>query len=388
MKVQSLRAFRVRIPLRKAIRHASHARTDTENLVVRATLADGTVGWGEGVPRDYVTGEDITESLSLLCRSDPRAQLGDATDLAGAIAQARRFTITPTEGDERRIRGNAARCALELAYLDAMCRHLQEPLGAVVARVVPELQRPQSEVRYSGAVTSARGWKLLFAGWLMWGYGFRQVKLKVGIDGYDDVARLKRLRRCVGKAMDLRIDANEAWTPDGAIERITALEPFGITSVEQPIPHEKVGELARVRKAVRTPLMLDESLCGRVDADRAIAGGWCDLFNLRLSKCGGLIPTLELAALARRAGLGYQLGCQVGETAILSAAGRHVACNLDGIRYLEGSYDRHLVREALATTDLTFGRGGKAKALPGPGLGITIDPAALARVTVSEVSLG
>lgn len=387
MKVQRLQVSVVRIPLRRAIRHASHARTETDNLVVRCTLDDGTVGVGEGVPRDYVTGETADDSVALLQASDLAAQLEPADDLAGAVAVARRLTIAPTPGDDRRIRGNAGRCAVELAYLDAVCRRLGQPLGAVVPLVVPELHRPVGEVRYSTAITSAKGWKLALLGWAYWAYGFRQVKLKVGIEGQDDVARLGRLRRCVGAGVDLRIDANEAWTPADAVEKIRALEAFAITSVEQPIAHEQVAALAEIRKAIRTPVMLDESLCGRIDAERAIAGGWCDLFNLRLSKCGGLVPTLELAALAKRAGLGYQLGCQVGETAVLSAAGRHVACNLSDIRYLEGSFDRHLVREALATTDLTFGRGGKAKALAGPGLGIAIDPAALARVTLREVDL-
>ncbi len=85
--------------------------------------------------------------------------------------------------------------------------------------------------------------------------------------------------------------------------------------------------------------------------------------------------------------MGCQLGCQVGETAVLSAAGRHFATRVGGLRYLEGSYDRYLVREALATSDLTFAWGGWARALPGPGLGITIDPAALERVTLKKVRL-
>ena len=72
---------------------------------------------------------------------------------------------------------------------------------------------------------------------------------------------------------------------------------------------------------------------------------------------------------------------------MLSAAGRHFACTVGGLRYLEGSYDRHLVREALATRDLTFGRGGWAPALPGPGLGITLSPQALERETVRKVAL-
>ena len=68
--------------------------------------------------------------------------------------------------------------------------------------------------------------------------------------------------------------------------------------------------------------------------------------------------------------------------AILSAAGRHFAASVGGLRYVEGSYDRYLVREALGTRNLTFGRGGWAKALKGGGLGVEIDPAALRRVTV------
>jgi muconate cycloisomerase len=126
--------------------------------------------------------------------------------------------------------------------------------------------------------------------------------------------------------------------------------------------------------------MLDESLCSIGDAERAVAGGTCDLFNIRLSKCGGLIDSLRIAALAQRAGLGFQLGCQVGETGILSALGRQFATTVTGARYLEGSFDRFLVRERLTHEDLTFGIGGWAPRLAGPGLGVTIDEQAVERV--------
>jgi muconate cycloisomerase len=91
-----------------------------------------------------------------------------------------------------------------------------------------------------------------------------------------------------------------------------------------------------------------------------------------------------LAAVAKQAGLGYQLGCHPGESGILSAAGRHFATSVCDIQYLEGSYDRHIVVEPLTREDLTFGYGGCAPALRGPGLGVTIDRAALARRTVRQ----
>ncbi len=172
-----------------------------------------------------------------------------------------------------------------------------------------------------------------------------------------------------------------------AVERIAELEPFGITSVEQPIPHAEVDALRTIRSQIKTPIMLDESLCGKIDAERSIQNGWCDLFNIRLSKCGGFIPSLRLAQMAKKAGLGYQLGCMVGESAILSAAGRHFACSVKDIRYLEGSYDRHLVWVSLNQGDLSFGWGGWAPALPGIGLGFHFDSPGLEQVTFRKEPL-
>jgi muconate cycloisomerase len=120
------------------------------------------------------------------------------------------------------------------------------------------------------------------------------------------------------------------------------------------------------------------------DAQAAIAGRTCDLFNIRLSKCGGFLNSLRLAAIARRAGLGYQLGCHPGESGILSAAGRHWASCVPGIRYLEGSYDHHVFRRLLTNEDITFGYGGRAPAILRAGLGVTIDERVLESVTVSR----
>ncbi len=387
MKIAELTAYHVRIPLRKAIRHASHSRTDTDNVLVRCVLRDRTEGWGEGVPRDYVTGETIASAVALLKRSDFAAQLDGCADFAQAVGLAERLRLADVPGDDRRCQGNAARCAVELAVLDAYGRRFGAPVSDATRLLAPDLYEPRPKVQYSGAITSAKGFKLRLSAWAMRLYGFRQLKVKVGIAGQDDSERLRSIRKRVGAGMDLRIDANEAWPAAEAAERIRALEPFGISSVEQPSPHAELAALAEVRRRVRTPLMLDESLCGMVDAERAVALGVCDLFNLRLSKCGGFIPSLRLAQYARAHGLACQLGCQVGETAVLSAAGRHFAASVGGLRYLEGSYDRHLVREALGTRDFTFGRGGRAPALPGPGLGVTIDARALERTAVRKEAL-
>jgi len=388
MRVSELTAFHVLIPLRKSVRHASHARTDTESLVVRCRLDNGVVGWGEGLPREYVTGETIDTAWDLLQATDLKSQFSTPwTGVADTIAALDQLRLTRPSVDERDCFGNSVRCAIELSILDAVCRTEQRPLSAITS-LLPEtsaIRANHDRVRYSAVFTAMSRFGQIKRAFNLRVFGFRSAKVKTGVEGVDDRVMLRRLRFLLGRRFDLRLDANEAWTCENLEEKLAPLKPFGITSVEQPVPHEQVDGLSKLRGRVGVPLMLDESLCSLVDARRAIERGTCDLFNIRLSKCGGFLNSLRLAAVAQQAGLGYQLGCQVGETGILSAAGRHFATSVANIRYIEGSFDRFLVRERLTTEDITFGYGGVAPALRKPGLGVSVDEAAVARVTQREL---
>ena len=408
MRIAELTAFHVRIPLTHSIRHASHARSANDTLIVRCRLDDGTEGWGEGLPRPYVTGETIETAFEQLRATDLPSQLGekfdglravlpicDAFQLARPAAKPQAAIRNPQSEirnpkseirNRRDCFGNAVRCAIELSLLDAVARVEGVPLSAVT-HLVPEtiaIRQSQQSVRYSGAITPTSFFGELTRAIKLRYYGFHHCKLKVGVPGYDDAVTLRRVRRVVGRGVDIRIDANEAWTCENLEAKLEPLLPFDITAIEQPVPHDQVDGLAELRPRIPIPIMLDESLCGESDARRAVERGTCDLFNIRLSKCGGLLNSLRLAATAHKAGLGYQLGCQVGETGILSAAGRHFASSVAGIRYLEGSYDRFLVAERLTAEDLTFGRGGYAPALTDPGLSVHLDPQAIDRVKVAE----
>lgn len=387
MRIAELTAFHVLIPLKKPIRHASHARTETDTLVVRCRLDNGEIGWGEGLPRPYVTGEDIGAAWDLFASSDLPKRLGFSwNSVSDLLPPLGAFQLPRTLADDRACFGNSVRCAVELSILDVACKADGIPLSAITELVgeTAAVRQRTERVRYSAAFTAMSRWGQISRAIKLRLFGFHQSKVKVGVAGVDDRALLRRLRRLLGPSFDLRIDANEAWTCDNLEQRIGELIPYGVSAVEQPMPHDQVSGLAKIRPRLGVPIMLDESLCSEIDARRAIEAGTCDLFNIRLSKCGGFLPSLKLAAIAHQAGLGYQLGCQVGETGILSAAGRYFATSVGKIRYLEGSYDRFLVKERLTVDDLTFGYGGYAPALAGPGLGVTIDDAALKRVTQKE----
>jgi muconate cycloisomerase len=390
MRIQTLDAYHVRIPLRGRIRHASHARSDTHSIVVCCRLDDGTEGWGEGLPRSYVTGETIETVWEQFGSIDWAHILGEHfSDLSEAIAicDGMRLDAGHAPGC-RDCFGNSLRCAIELAVLDAAARVCGRPLSDVTSLIAEtaDLRQNRERVRYSAVLTTLAPLKAVLRGLAFRLFGFTQCKMKVGERDADDRSAVQRVRWAMGGACDLRVDANEAWTCRELEARVAPLVPLGVSSLEQPVPHAEVDGLAVLRPRLGVPVMLDESLCSLSDAERAIERGTCDLFNLRLSKCGGFIPSLRIAARAKQAGLGYQLGCQVGETGILSAAGRHFATSVAGIRYLEGSFDRLLVTERLTVEDLTFGWGGWAPALHAPGLGVTIDRGGLDRVTVARES--
>jgi muconate cycloisomerase len=385
MTISSLKLLKVAVPLKKVVRHASFERSKSENLVVRVTLSDGVVGYGEGVPRPYVTGETLESTFAALEAHDWARIIGRPSSFRHVVERLETLTLPEIESDPRGMAGNAARCALEMAILDAYGRRFAESVGrAVELAQVQGLERfaNPTGVRYSAAITAESARSERISALKIRLYGFHQVKIKVGARGQDDARRLDRMRRFLGRRVDIRLDANEAWPASELVARVEPLLGCRPTALEQPVPHAEVRSLAELRPRLGVPVMLDESLCGWPDAVAAVAGRTADLLNVRLSKCGGIIPSLRIIGLAQRSGLGVQLGCHPGETSLLSAAGRQVASRVAGLSYIEGSYDRHILAANLTRDDFTFGYGGRARPVNGPGLGVEVDPAALDAMTL------
>ena len=387
MTISRMTLFKIAVPLKKVVKHASFERSVSENLIVSVELSNGITGYGEGVPREYVTGETIESAFAALERPDWAGAIGRPASFAEVIRSLERLTLQEIEADPRGMFGNAARCALELALLDAYGRQFGEPAGRAVDLVaIAHLQRfsKPRRVRYSGAITAESSRAERISALKMRIYGFHQVKVKVGTAGQDDARRLKKMRWILGQRMDIRLDANEAWKASELIDRVAPLRPFGPTALEQPVAHSEVMSLGGLRPRLGIPVMLDESLCGFPDAVSALEHRTADMLNVRISKCGGIIPSLRIIAFAQRHGLGLQLGCHPGETSLLSAAGRHVASRVVGLRYVEGSYDRHILGGNLTREDLTFRYGGRAQPIDRPGLGVEVDTGALHALTVAR----
>jgi muconate cycloisomerase len=108
------------------------------------------------------------------------------------------------------------------------------------------------------------------------------------------------------------------------------------------------------------------------------------MINVRLSKCGGFVRSLMMLDYLREVGIRFQIGCHLGESGILSAAGRALALTCKDARYFDGSYDAYLLSENLTTRDVTFNQGGDAEEIPGPGLGVEVDKAKLRKMSLCD----
>ena len=140
MRVQALEAFTFPVPFRTVVRHASARRTAAENLIVVARSDTGLAGYGEGCPRDYVTGETVAGGAAFI-RQHAKSLMAEVADEHGlrAWSEARRPLID---------RNPAAFCAVELALLDLFGKARGRPGGRPVGDAAP--QRPVHLLRGVG----------------------------------------------------------------------------------------------------------------------------------------------------------------------------------------------------------------------------------------------
>lgn len=379
LRIAGLEVLEVQFPFRISFGHALASRSSSRNVIVAVRTEDGTTGYGESVPREYVTGETPAGAAALIAERLGPAVLGRQVERFEDTPALLREAFGSVDGAEP---SGAARCALELAVLDASGRRF----GRSVGELLGPLLRPT--VAYSGVLPLLPAPLMLVGALAHLAFGVRTVKLKVGRSLDEDLRNLKIVRRAMGGRADVRVDANCAWQPDQAIDAIRAMQRYRLGAVEQPVEQNDFAGLKRVADAVAVPIMADESLRTMEDARRLAADRSVDMFNIRISKCGGLLAAKEMAEIAAGAGLGCQMGAHPGESAILAAAGRHFATRVANLRYLEGSAGTILLKQDIADRNVQVGWGARAPALDGPGLGLEINRAKLEQFVVARRRVG
>lgn len=372
VKIKHVDVYQTAIPFRTTFKHSQSVRRHSESIFVRCELADGTVGYGESLPRDYVTGETwnscyqiLSEQiLPLLLDCEFRSQ-NEVELFCAEIYEFIRSSVPPNFTYY-----GAACCAAELALLDSFGKYFGQSAFASSSNDDP---------KYSGVISGSSLMKSITTSWLCRRYRLPAVKLKVG--GKNDELLARTCRMVLGNRPSLRIDANMAWDLPEALDMIPRLQQFGIQYVEQPLPVDNISECRALHEQTGALIIADESLRAERDARELIRFQACQVFNLRVSKCGGFFQSLRLGRIAREHGIEIQVGCQVGESALLSAVGLALARRLAPVVFAEGCFGERLLtddilsdRQTSAAVPFVFGHEGNAPYYaPKAGIGIEID---------------
>jgi muconate cycloisomerase len=382
LAVRSLTIYPLALTMKRKVSHAASQRAVSEPIVVAVELANGVIGYGETLPRSYVTGETNESVLNLLRGEFVRELL--AYRWSGFFEALELIDALPTIAQDGQS-CPAARAAVELALLDACLKTWNRSLMDVAGwSGLPGIGYPGSyrRARYSMVLASDSTAKLRRQIRLAYLLGMRHFKLKVGLP--DDDERAAIVRRFLARPLasgraTLRLDANGAWTLERAVASLRQWHDVALVGVEQPLAKDADEELRALRSETGVRIIHDESLVTVNDAQRLYALGVADGFNIRLSKCGGLLACLRMASFARKRGIDIQLGCMVGETSILSAAGVCFLRLVPGVRFCEGAFGGLLMAEDVVRRGVRFRLGGRPPRLPVAAWSAGVDPELLER---------
>lgn len=352
-------------PLRFKFKHASADRAASSSIIVE--INDGEFrGYGEACPRSYVTGE-TEESVTQFLDQHGK-------DWANSIHSIESLK-EKIEAEEKIINRNpAAFAALEIALLEFFSQRENIPIEGLL-----KLPLLSDDIQYSAVVGDSGPFKTRAQSLIYHLIGFRDYKVKIG----KDLGRDRKRFASLPSNIRLRVDANNLFTdPEKCVNHLRSLGRE-IWAIEEPVRVGDARGQSHVSEAMGSRIILDESLCLKEQllAYQNYDDTW--IANIRVSKCGGILRSIDLARAAQEQGVDVILGAHVGETSILSRAALTVGQSLnDPALAREGAFGRILVTEDISNPSLRFGFRGVLRSKQWnfaslPGLGLFINPESL-----------
>ena len=294
-------------------------RLRADSVIVRVDCGSHGCGWGESAPRPYVTGESVSSVLTLwenefapVLFANPFETLEDVEKLLAQLEMA------------CRARGHrayhSALGAADLALIDVLRRagHLEDQ--QLFPKHYRQALRFSVSVPFVDQAVVERYFPILQAR-----FDKPVFKVLLGTDAESNYRRMEQLRRLAGEAGEIRLEVNGKLTRAQVLKEVDRVRSFRPVAIEQPLPAGDIEGLRRFRQESGLAVIVDESLVSLTDAETLLAREACDIFNIKISKCGGLLRSRAIAQMAAQAGVECHVGTHVGETELLGAAGRQLA---------------------------------------------------------------
>ena len=325
MRIKSIRAFIRNLALTKPYTIAWETTSSVENVFLAIELDNGMVGLGAANPSPEVVGESPEQALLKL----------QGEWVAGLVGQDIRLFQQHIDAAQRQFpHAPGTLAALDIALHDAFGQYLGIPVVQFYGQKIRSLPTSVTIgiMTVADTLTEAAAYHQ---------QGFRVLKVKTGLNVAEDIERVLKLREAYGQNMTIRVDANQGYSLTDLTRFLAETSTAKLELIEQPLPVGQEAALLTLPGATRQLLVADESLRDPATAlHLSHQPQPFGLFNIKLMKCGGIRAALDMAVIARTAGIALFWGCN-DESRVSISAGLHAAFASANTRYidLDGSFD-------------------------------------------------
>lgn len=310
MKIVDIRLAKLCVPLVTPFKTALRTVDHIQDIVVIVETDSGLIGYGSAPATPVITG--CTHGSIIAAISDVIAPVligRDVNELNGLLATVSGALI-----------GNySAKAAIEIALYDLWAQLHQMPLYQALGGNCPTLK---TDITISVDDID----KMVSDSQLALDNGFDVLKIKIGNDIDQDIARIKAINQHVNGRALLRLDVNQGWNVKESLFALRNLEHAGVKLelIEQPVKVDNIYGLKQISDGVLTPVMADESAFGPKQVIQLLEQHAVDIINIKLMKTGGISGAVKIADIASVYNVPCMMGCML-ESSIGAAAAAHVA---------------------------------------------------------------
>lgn len=375
----------VRLPTRREHKWTGLTEPIGQYLLVRITGTDGSVGWGEAPAlKDWggEFGRYYGESASIVDLVIGRYLAPAVVGLKighPAVLHARM---------DAAVKGYPyAKAALDFAYHDLTGKVLGVPVHVLLGGLLRETVPVTHSIGLLEIDEAVREVERVVAD------GIRTIKIKIGVDAERDVRIVYAIRKAVGAAVTLCVDANEGYrTPGEAVATINRMLDANLLYVEQPVAG--IERIAAVSRAIPVPVMADESAWNAHDVVQIIEKAAAQIVSIYSTKPGGLYRAMQVSAVCEAAGIVCNVNGSV-ETGVGNLANIHLAAAAPAAvlsnvvpvsmpkEHQNGRIGGIYYADDLLAEPMQFHDGG-IRVPTAPGMGIEVDEEKIERYTVKK----
>ncbi len=354
MEISEINIYQLPIKLKEPFVISLGTLTTAENIIVTIKTKSGLTGFGECSPFKTINGESM-ETGFVVGQYLAKALIGQNPL---NIAQCSQLMDAVIYGN------TSIKSAFDIALYDIAAQNANLPLYAFFGG------KNNKTLVTDYTISIGEPQKMASDALKIVANGFQVIKVKLGQTQQLDVERIRLIREAVGSQIPIRIDANQCWPVNQAVQILNALAPYNIQHCEEPIARHQFMQLANIRQNSPIPIMADETCSDHNDAERLIGLNACDMLNIKLGKSGGIFNALKIIKLAEAANMDLQIGGFL-ESRLAFTASAHLALTSKNILHCDFDTPLMMVSDPVIG-GILYNNKGEITLPNTPGLGATI----------------